>query len=175
VITQEGVGPFNAKTEGTEATITKLVPSLRVVTHDLGGESGIVFDVFDGYERLFYIVPDDAVGWTDDQGNENRYASTVFAVFAVSERVNVQGRGWRVSKPLGDAKGLDRCECWGEREVTACFQTGSHIRVIFEQSCEEAEKVGGQAMIGQPIARIMWKRVVNDLPREGAPDDLPIP
>lgn len=175
MITQDGVGPFDATTEGTAAAIAKLVPSLRVATNDLGGESGVVFDVFDGDERLFYIVPDDAPGWTDDQGNENRYASTTFAVFAVSGRVKVQGRGWRVGKPLGDAKGLDRCECWGDREVTACFQTGSHIRVVFEQACDDAEKRGGAAMIGQPIARIMWKRVVSDLPLEGAPDDLPLP
>lgn len=169
VITSRGVGPFGPATTATEAALQALAPRMSVRTHDLGGESGIVFDVFDGDDRLLYVVPDDAVGWTDDDGAEHRYASTVFAVFAVSPNVRVQGRSWRVGQPFDDLAGIDVCECWGNREVTACFRRGTRIRVIFELPCDDAEQGGARAMLGKPIARLMWKRTI-----EAAPDVSPL-
>jgi len=160
VITAAGVGPFNKKTEATEPALAALVPKLRVATNDLGGESGVVYDVFDGPERLFYVVPDDAPGWTDDSGTPHRYAPTMFAIFAVSSRVHVLGHSWRVGQPFEEVGDLNACECWGNREVTACFRRGHHVRVIWEQPCDDAEAQGARAMIGKPITRIMWKREI---------------
>jgi hypothetical protein len=156
-MTQRGVGPIDATTSATLGDLRRVLPSLRVVAHDLGEASGIVFDVFEGTERLAYVVPDDAIGKPGTE--EHQYATTVFAVFAVSPRISVAGRTWRVGQPFQDASGLDRCECWGSGEVTACFQVGSHLRVIFEEACEQVAH-DARALIGRPIARIMWKRVL---------------
>lgn len=160
MITARGVGPFDVTTEATEAALQRRAPQLRVVTRDLGGESGIVFDIFDGKERLFYVVPDDAPGYVSEAGTEHLYASTTFAVFAVSGKVRVQGQSWRAGQLLRDLGNLDVCECWGNRDVTACYRKRGRIRVIFEEQCEQAEAVGPRAMLGKPIGRIMWKRVV---------------
>ena len=167
LLSPRGAGPFTARTRATLEALRKKAPKLRVETNDLGGESGIVYDVFDGDERLYYVVPDDAPDWTDDSGEERKYDQTIFAVFAVSPSVVVEGRAWRVGRPLASADGLDQCECWGNQEVTACFQRGARLRVIFELRCDDAEREGARAMIGKPIARIMWKRLANDLPRDG--------
>lgn len=174
VMSARGVGPFNAGTRATREALTATSPKLGIVPRDLGGESGIVFDVFEGGERLFYIVPDDAPGWTDDQGGEHQYAETMFAVFAVSPRVKVEGRSWRVGEPFDDASGLDLCECWGGREVTACFRKRTHVRVIFEQRCDEATQGGARKMLGKRIDRIMWKREI-ETDQEPMFDELPPP
>ena len=169
VITALGVGPFDASTEATEVALQRRAPALRVVTRDLGGESGIVFDIFDGKERLFYLVPDDAPGYVSEEGAEHRYASTTFAVFTLSEKVRVQGQSWRAGQPLSEVGNLEVCECWGNRDVTACYRRRSHIRVIFEQPCNDAETVGPRAMLGKVIGRIMWKRIVD--PDEPIPSE----
>jgi hypothetical protein len=160
VITSRGAGPYDVTTEATEAALQRRVPQLRVVTRDLGGETGVVFDIFDGSDRLFYVVPDDAPGYVSEQGTAHLYASTTFAVFAVSGKVRVEGRSWRAGQPLRELESLEVCECWGDREVTACFRKRSHIRVIFEDHCDSAEADGPRAMLGKTIGRIMWKRVV---------------
>ncbi len=169
VITARSAGPFDASTEATAAALQRRAPGLRVVRHDLGGESGIVFDIFDGKERLFYVVPDDSPGYVSEAGREHTYSSTTFAVFAVSAKVRVEGRSWRATKPLDELGNLDVCECWGNRDVTACFRKRSRIRVIFEESCEEAETAGPRAMLGKTIGRIMWKRVVE--PEDVSPSE----
>ena len=56
-ISEAGLGPLGAKTDATEASLRAELPKLTVKTTDLGGSSGIVFDVFDGDEKLFYVVP----------------------------------------------------------------------------------------------------------------------
>src|SRR3990167_8380811 len=104
---------------------------------------------------MLYIVPDDVEGYSE--GDDRRYASTIFAV---SGRVSIEGRTWRVGQPFTDDRGLDRCECWGGGEVTACFRIGTHLRVIFEEPCEDAKRAGAKAMHGKPIGRVMWKRVI---------------
>lgn len=169
LLTPRGAGPFTARTRATLEALRKKAPKLRVETHDLGAGSGIVFDVFEGDERLYYVVPDDAPGWTEAAGVDREYDESIFAVFAVSPKVIVEGRTWRVGAPLESAAQLDLCECWGEHEVTACFQRGAHVRVIFEHRCDDAEREGATAMVGKPISRIMWKRVVDDLPRDDEP------
>lgn len=157
-MTRHGVGPLGAETLATEAELQRLLPTTRVVATALGETSGEVFDVFEGTERIFYVVPDDVEGYSE--GDDRRYASTIFAIFAVSGRVIIEGRPWRVGEPFTDDRGLDRCECWGGGEVTACFRIGTHLRVIFEEPCEEAKRDGAHAMHGKPIGRIMWKRVI---------------
>ena len=153
-----GVGPLTGATVASLAELRRALPGARVSENDLGPTSGMVFDVHEGTERMLYVVPDDETG---EAGTEDHtYASTIFAVFAVSPRVSVTGRTWRVGQPFEDAAGIDRCECWGGGEVTACFQVGSHLRVIFEASCADAVKQGARAMLGQKIDRIMWKRVL---------------
>lgn len=172
-ITSYGVGPFDASTVATEASLRTLVPGLEVHKHDLGGDSGIVFDVVSAHEKLFYVVPDDAAGYTDAESGPHRYATTVFAVFAVSPQVRVQGRPWRVGQVLSESTGLDVCECWGNHGVTACYRRHGHIRVVFEANCDRAETDGPRAMVGERIGRLMWKRVVRDLDDE--PPELRAP
>lgn len=157
-ITERGLGPLGGSTTATEEALKKRLPAQRVATNDLGAGSGIVYDVFDGSERLLYVVPDDAPGWTTADETEREYAATMFALFAVSGRVTVAGRRWRVGEPFDDIDGIDFCECWGGGEVTACFKKGSRIRVIFEEACEDAKQRGARAMLGKKIDRIMWKR-----------------
>lgn len=156
-MTNTGLGPLGASTEATEAALHSALPSVTVKTNDLGGDSGIVFDVFDGAERLFYVVPDDESG----EGSDQRYAKTIFSIFATSSRVSVEGHAWRVGAPLDKADGLTRCECWGDGEVTACM-TAANLSVIFEEHCEPAEQGGPSAMVGRRVGRIMWKRVAED-------------
>jgi hypothetical protein len=133
------------------------LPAVTVKTNDLGADSGIVFDVFDGAERLFYVVPDEE---THDSG-ERRYATTIFSIFATSPRVSVEGHAWRIGAPLASADGLTGCECWGDGEVTAC-STSANLSVVFEERCEPAEADGPAAMVGRTIGRIMWKRVASE-------------
>src|SRR5690606_16630792 len=111
------------------------------------GDTGIVFDVFDGDHRLMYVVPDDAVD--DAGGDERRYAGTVFAVFAVSPRIRIENRSWHVGTGLHDAEALDQCECWGGGEVTACYAQAAHVRVIFEEPCADAVRDGAAALLGK--------------------------
>ena len=135
-----------------------------------------MFDVFDGRERLFYIVPDDAPGYTDDSGAEHTYAKTVFAVFAVSPKIRVEGHEWQVGSALTNVKGLDVCECWGDHQVTSCFRRGTHVRLVFEAPCDDAERDGPRRMLGTPIARIMWKRDrEHDQQPIGDPADVDMP
>jgi hypothetical protein len=157
-MTHNGVGPLRGETLATEEELQRLLPHTRIVANDLGEGSGVVFDVFEGDERILYVVPDDVDGYIE--GDERRYATTIFAVFAVSGRVAIEGRTWRVGQPFTDAAGLDRCECWGGGEVTACFRIGTHLRVIFDEPCEAAKRDGTRAVLGKPIARVMWKRVI---------------
>ncbi len=173
-LTSYGVGAIDATSEATQTAIQALVPQARVTTRNLGAESGIVFDVWDGKERLFYVVPDDAPGYTDDSGGEHLYARTVFAVFAISPKVRVQGRSWRVGQVLSESDGLDVCECWGDHEVTACYRRHGHIRLVFETRCDRAEVDGPRAMVGQPIGRVMWKRIAQDAD-DGPPEPKPDP
>jgi hypothetical protein len=160
-ISARGIGPITEDTQATAEELRRLLPDLVVEATDLGGDSGLVYEVFRGTEQLFYVVPDDAPSDdTQDQGDphaEARYAKTIFAVFAISPRVAVQGRNWRIGAPLESATGASICECWGDGEVTACFDRGARLRVIFEDRCEDAQVQGGTAMIGKKIARVMWK------------------
>lgn len=163
-ISRDGVGPITETTKATEETLRALLPGLVVKSKNLGGGSGLVFEVFDGSEQLFYVVPDDAPSdepageAAEDVGEPARqYASTIFAVFAVSPKVAVKGRDWTIGAPLTSVQGATTCECWGEGEVTACFDKGASLRVIFEDRCEDAQERGGKAMIGKKIARVMWK------------------
>lgn len=152
-----GLAPLGAASEATEAGLRAALPSVTVKTNDLGPESGIVFDVFDGAERLFYVVPDEE----SEPIAERRYTTTIFSIFATSPRVSVEGHAWRVGAPLDTADGLTGCECWGDGEVTAC-STSASLSVIFEERCEPAEADGPAAMVGRRVGRIMWKRVGAD-------------
>jgi hypothetical protein len=157
-MTHNGVGPLRGETLATLEELQHLLPRARVVASDLGEASGLVYDVFDGDERVLYVVPDDVEGYAE--GDDRRYDTTIFAVFAVSGRVSIEGRTWRVGQPFTDDARLDRCECWGGGEVTACFRIGTHLRVIFDEPCENATHEGARSMRGKPIARVMWKRVI---------------
>jgi hypothetical protein len=156
-ISEAGLGPLGATSEATEAGLRAEFPKLTVKTTDLGAESGIVFDVLDGDEKLFYVVPDENEG---ADANEHRYANTIFAMFATSPRIEVADHAWRVGRPLDNADGLVGCECWGDGEVTSCAVTG-HLRVVFEDRCEAARDTGPRAMLGHKVGRIMWVRVVS--------------
>lgn len=160
-ISRDGVGPITETTKATEEMLRAVLPGLVVRAKDLGGGSGLVFEVFDGTERLFYVVPDDTAEEPSDDDaatpEEHTYATSIFAVFAVSPKVAVQGRSWKIGAPLESAQGATTCDCWGEGEVTACYDKGARLRVIFEDRCEDAQLQGGKAMIGKRIARVMWK------------------
>jgi hypothetical protein len=153
-----GVGPLDHRSEATIEGLRAALPDLEVKTHDLGADSGIVFDVFDGSEKLFYVVPDEE---EQEEDGTRRYLKTIFTIFVTSPRIAVEGYTWRVGSPLDSAKDLERCECWGSGEVTAC-SLRAHLAVIFEERCELAEKGGPQVMVGHKIGRIMWERVGRD-------------
>jgi len=161
VMTQAGVAGFDATTEATLAALRAASPELRIRPRDLGGDAGVVYNAYRGRERLLYVVPDDAPGWTDDDGTEHQYAKTIFAVFAVSDKVRVDGRAWRVGTPLADISGLDACECWGNRDVTSCWGARDHVRVVFDVACGDADTQGPRAMLGMKVSRLMWKRVLD--------------
>ena len=140
-MTNAGLGPLGAGSEATQAALHAALPSVTVKTTNLGGDSGIVFDVFDGAEKLFYVVPDE-----DDhaEGGDHRYAKTIFSIFATSARVSVEGHSWRIGTPLDKADGLVRCECWGDGEVTACV-TNANLSLILRRAmraCRAARTVG---------------------------------
>lgn len=166
-ISSHGLGPINDSTKATQQSLQTLLPHLVVKSTNLSGGSGLVYEVFDHNEQLFYVVPDDAGGDSggdaggDDDESRN-YATTIFAVFAVSPRIAVEGRDWTIGQPLASAKGASHCECWGDGEVTACFDPGSRLRLIFEDRCDDAKSKGGRAMIGKKIARVMWKVQTDD-------------
>jgi hypothetical protein len=153
-----GVGPLGDRSEATLEGLRAAMPGLEVKTHDLGGDSGIVFDVFDGGEKLMYVVPDEE---EQEENGTRRYGNTIFTIFVTSPRIAVEGYSWRVGSPLESAKDLTRCECWGSGEVTAC-SLFAYLAVIFEERCEAAEQSGPQAMVGHKIGRIMWERVSRD-------------
>lgn len=168
---ERGVGPIGEATKATELTLQAVLPGLRVKTTNLGAESGIVFDVFDGTEKLFYVVPDDAPEPENaPEGFKAGYATTIFAVFATSPRITVDGHPWLVGQNLDGITNVSACECWGDGEVTACWTSEPHVRLIFEERCADARDHGPGAMIGKPIGRIMWKREPDAPP---APGDTP--
>lgn len=153
----DGVGPLTYKSESTLEGLRAALPGLEVRRTDLG-ESGIVYDVLDGSEKLFYVVPDEL---EQEEDGTRRYEKTIFTIFVTTPRITVDGYTWRVGAPLESAKDLMRCECWGAGEVTAC-SIRAHLAVIFEERCEPAEKGGPQVMVGHTIGRIMWERVTRD-------------
>ena len=153
----DGVGPLTATSESTLEGLRAALPGLDVRRTDLG-ESGIVYDVLDGSEKLFYVVPDEL---EQEEDGTRRYEKTIFTIFVTSPRIGVDGYSWRVGAPLESAKDLMQCECWGSGEVTAC-SIRAHLAVIFEERCEPAEKDGPQVMVGHTIRRIMWERVARD-------------
>ena len=154
-----GLGPLAYQSEATEDGLRAALPSLTVKTNDLGESSGVVYDVFDGDAKLFYVVPDENEAWAEK--GAPRYSKTIFAIFATSERIVVDGYSWRVGRPLETAQDLVGCECWGDGEVTAC-SLREHLSVIFEDRCEAARDAGPHVMIGHKIGRIMWKRTTAD-------------
>jgi len=157
---ERGVGPIDAATHATELALQAVLPGLRVKTTNLGGESGIVFDVFDGAEKLMYVVPDDAPQPENaPEGVRAGYATTIFAIFATSPRITVDGHPWQVGQSLDGITNVSACECWGDGEVTACWTAEPHVQLIFEERCADARDHGAGAMLGKPIGRIMWKRV----------------
>jgi hypothetical protein len=153
-----GVGPLDSRSEATPEALRAALPGLEVKTTDLGADSGIVFDIYDGSDKLFYVVPDEE---EQEENGTRHYLKTIFTIFVTSPRINVEGYSWRVGSPLESAKDLLQCECWGTGEVTAC-SIRAHLAVIFEERCEAAEKSGPQAMVGHKIGRIMWERVAKD-------------
>jgi hypothetical protein len=171
---ERGVGPIDAATKATELALQRLLPGLRVKTTNLGGESGIVFDVLDGTEKLMYVVPDDAPA-PENAPEEFKagYATTIFAIFATSSRVSVDGHPWRVGAALDSVEHVSVCECWGAGEVTACWTDGPHVRLIFEERCEDARDHGAGAMVGKAIGRIMWKRDPDPPPAVGLSEPVP--
>jgi hypothetical protein len=154
----DGVGPLDYRSKATHEALRTALPGLEVKAHDLGDVSGIVYDVLDGDDKLFYVVPDEE---EQEEDGTRRYLETIFTIFVTSPRISVQGYSWRVGAPLESTKDLVRCECWGSGEVTAC-SIRAHLAVIFEERCEAAEKDGPQAMVGHKIGRIMWERVARD-------------
>jgi hypothetical protein len=130
-----------------DTTVATALPGLEVRTHDLG-DSGIVFDVLDGDEKLFYVVPDEL---EQEEDGTRHYEKTIFTIFVTSPRLSVEGYSWRVGQRLDSAKDLMQCECWGSGEVTAC-SIRAHLAVIFEERCEAVVKVMDMALrFGSPI------------------------
>lgn len=165
VLGEGGLAPITADTRPTKEALEVLFPALRVSEVVQGEDgSGRIFEVHSPTEKLFYVVPDDAESDTGPGDDiPHRYADTIFAVFVTSPSVVVEGKPWRVGGAV-DASDIIGCECWGVGEVTACWTNTAHLRLVFEQPCEQAVKDGGKAMAGKPIARIMWQRQPGAVP-----------
>lgn len=141
VITPTGVGPIDADTPATLMPLRRLLVGFEVKPVEDGG---LQYEIYRDGERLAYVVPDDEDG-------------TIFNIHAVSPRVEVASRDWRVGAPFRDARRLTHCECWGEHPT--CFRKGEHVAVNFDRECyslEHGDRREFRVLNGLPVQRVIW-------------------
>jgi hypothetical protein len=149
----EGLGPIHA---GATVSLPELQAMFRgYAIAPEGTGSSFVFNVREGNELLFYVVPRDS---TEPYGD-------VFGVHVKSRRITEQDHGWRVGDIFRDRDAIDHCECWGSGDavVATCYRTGEHVAVLFERgqrglSCTgEVEGNAVDGVVGHRIDRLVWQ------------------
>jgi hypothetical protein len=107
-------------------------------------DNGLEYDIFQGGERIAYVV-------IDEDGE------SIFNVHAVSSKVRVADREWRVGAKFRSAGQLTDCECWGENPT--CYKKGDHVAVNFDRACAELASGDPAALLrldGERVARLIW-------------------
>jgi hypothetical protein len=151
-ITQTSFGPIR----GSSDISRDLEPGLDAVramfrgydvTEDDDPES-VQYDVSLRGERLLFIWP--LTPPADD-------GPSAIMVHAVSPKIRVAGRDWRVGGTFRGGDEIMRCECWIHELM--CFSPGDHIAVSFAHDC--GQLVDGvhhaRELSGLAINRITWR------------------
>ncbi len=140
-ITQAACGPIDEHTPGTLAALRHAFVGFDV--KPMNDDGTLEYRVFKGEELLLYVVPDDD--------------GSIFNVHAMSGKVVVSGREWRVGAPFQGAAQLTQCECWGQNPT--CWKQGEHVAVNFARECGDLAG-GDQRMMrvldGITVQRIVW-------------------
>ena len=138
-----GIGPLDAQTPATLATLRKLLVGYDV--RPVNDESGLEYHVYTGKQELFYIVTND-----DDL--------SIFNVHATSGAIGTREHPWRVGQTFQDSAALTYCECWGKNPT--CYRTGEHIAVNFNRECDgvayEPDRRALKALDGLVPQRMIW-------------------
>lgn len=85
-------------------------------------------------------------------------AGAIFAVHAVSAKVAVADRPWRVGATLTSVRALSTCTCWMD-EIVVCFNAGERVAVAIARACESdtfTTPEERQDLIGATIHRVLW-------------------
>jgi hypothetical protein len=152
MLDQAGLGELRAGSQVSIAALRRMFEGHRVEPE--GANSSFVFNVFDGDERLFYVVPTASVA---------PYGA-VFGVHVTSPRIPDRLHGWRVGDVFFDRAAIERCECWGggNREVATCYRPGEHVAVLFERGahglrCAGVADARAESIVGTRIDRLVWQ------------------
>ena len=140
-ISEQRFGPIDASADATLTSLRQLFAGYEVRPVNDGS---LEYDVFDGAERLLFVVP-------SEDGK-------VFNVHATSARIRSE-HGWRVGQPFHGATRLTTCECWGTNPT--CWRAGEHIAVNFQRDCDGLTADGGEApalnaLDGVAVQRLIW-------------------
>lgn len=85
-------------------------------------------------------------------------AGAIFSVHAVSAKVAVADRPWRVGAALTSVRALSTCTCWMD-EIVVCFNAGERVAVAIARACESdmfTTPEERQDLIGASIHRVLW-------------------
>lgn len=140
-IRRDRVGAIHADTPALLLPLRRVLAGYEVRPVNDGS---LEYHVFQNGEHLAYVVPSDG-------------DALIFNIHAVSPKVVVAGRSWRVGAPFEDAERLTNCECWGDNPT--CYKAGDTIAVNFARECAGVEGAGAEqlrALDGEKVARIVW-------------------
>ena len=141
------VGPITAKTPATLIALRAALLGYEVKPAHLvlgASTNRLGYNVYKDGEKLLHVIPDAAGG--------------IFNVHALSPKVAIADRPWKIGAKLNGVKSISTCKCWAE-EVVVCFKAGDHVAVAFARECgydsyeTEEER---QDLIGLPIHRLLW-------------------
>jgi hypothetical protein len=162
-IKDTGVGPIGKDTPANLTALRKLVGPHGYAVRPIN-DGGVEYHVYDGAERLFYVIP-----------NDN---GTLFNVHVVSSSVAVtQHPEWIVGKQFTNSAILTHCECWGTRPV--CWKDSEHVAIGFDVAEGAEEDCNGlgsakarETLQRYPIQRAVWSPKPFG-PVENDDDDVP--
>jgi hypothetical protein len=158
------VGPLTASSPALLVPLRALLPGFHVAPESVAvGEwsSRLAYGVYQGNEALLQVVPG-GVG-------------EVLQVHAVSARVAVADRPWRVGARLASVPPLTVCVCTASDWI-ACFRGGDHVAIVLRRECDwdtytSEDEI--QELIGLPIQRMIWSpRALTEAASPFATDEL---
>jgi len=141
------VGPITAKTPANLLALRTALTGYEVKpAHIVLGASSnrLGYNVYKDGEKLLHVVPD--------------AAGAIFNVHALSSKIAIADRPWKIGAKFNGVKSISACKCWAE-EVVVCFKAGDHVAVAFTRECSydsygsEDER---QDLIGLTIHRVLW-------------------